>query len=206
MNEFVTPKMNDKVREFCHSISAESEPIYLPVTPTPGAEIRKCGVNVNKHIEMYGGSYELGWIIFHMPNLYYEAEPHAIWIDEKNCRHDITPHEETVEKILFLPDDTHVKQLFEKHGKWPPTITKPCTHSPLVKEYLDISNNAFLNYFNIGQPGCSPDEAVRATCNKAEIDRYDRLLEIFSQKAERNEPCPCQSGLKYKKCCGFVPK
>lgn len=28
--------------------------------------------------------------------------------------------------------------------------------------------------------------------------------ELFNSKIERNEPCPCQSGKKYKKCCGAL--
>ena len=37
------------------------------------------------------------------------------------------------------------------------------------------------------------------------VDWYDqvRALEfIFAQEVGRNDPCPCGSGLKYKKCCG----
>ena len=31
-----------------------------------------------------------------------------------------------------------------------------------------------------------------------------KLEEFFSRKVGRNEPCPCGSGKKYKKCCGGV--
>ncbi|MEG0163495.1 MAG: SEC-C metal-binding domain-containing protein, partial [Mucinivorans sp.] len=34
------------------------------------------------------------------------------------------------------------------------------------------------------------------------VERYMWLLSIFKTKVGRNDPCPCQSGLKYKKCCG----
>ncbi len=29
---------------------------------------------------------------------------------------------------------------------------------------------------------------------------------LFNSKIERNEPCPCKSGKKYKKCCGLNEK
>ncbi|WP_416386047.1 SEC-C metal-binding domain-containing protein [Anaerocolumna aminovalerica] len=34
---------------------------------------------------------------------------------------------------------------------------------------------------------------------------YLRLMEIeqmLNHRVGRNDPCPCQSGIKYKKCCG----
>lgn len=32
--------------------------------------------------------------------------------------------------------------------------------------------------------------------------RRQELMAQLNQKTERNEACPCMSGLKYKKCCG----
>lgn len=41
------------------------------------------------------------------------------------------------------------------------------------------------------------------TGNRAESDRYMRLLGLLeSKRVGRNDPCPCGSGKKYKKCCG----
>jgi len=41
------------------------------------------------------------------------------------------------------------------------------------------------------------------TGNRAEADRYVRLLDsLEAKKVGRNDPCPCGSGEKYKKCCG----
>jgi tetratricopeptide (TPR) repeat protein len=44
------------------------------------------------------------------------------------------------------------------------------------------------------------------TGNRAESERYVRLLESLetkeTKKVGRNDPCPCGSGKKYKKCCG----
>ena len=37
-----------------------------------------------------------------------------------------------------------------------------------------------------------------------DFDKLEKIKEIESKQNEpkRNEPCPCGSGLKYKKCCG----
>lgn len=41
------------------------------------------------------------------------------------------------------------------------------------------------------------------TGNRAEFDHYMRLLNsLEAKKVGRNDPCPCGSGRKYKKCCG----
>jgi len=37
--------------------------------------------------------------------------------------------------------------------------------------------------------------------NTRVFDRNKRI-EIILKKPERNKPCPCGSGFKYKKCCG----
>ena len=33
-------------------------------------------------------------------------------------------------------------------------------------------------------------------------DTVDKKQAISAKKAGRNDPCPCGSGKKYKKCCG----
>ena len=36
------------------------------------------------------------------------------------------------------------------------------------------------------------------------VDEFNRMQQRFAVKVGRNEPCPCGSGKKYKKCHGFV--
>ena len=35
-----------------------------------------------------------------------------------------------------------------------------------------------------------------------DILQHKPVTAVSSKKANRNDPCPCQSGKKYKKCCG----
>ena len=37
-------------------------------------------------------------------------------------------------------------------------------------------------------------------------ERFNRYVEEHGRKIGRNEPCPCGSGKKYKKCCGFLKR
>ena len=45
-------------------------------------------------------------------------------------------------------------------------------------------------------------EAPKDTPQKVKSDK-SRFKEI-NRKISRNEPCPCGSGKKYKKCCGSL--
>lgn len=202
LKNFKTPEINDKVIAFCHSISTKSEPQLIKVIPAPNARLGFCGDNVNKQIIEYGGKFEYGWIIWYMPNIVFEAEAHSIWIDVNGEKHDITPHEEeTKGNILFLPDDENIEHLTKMYNKFPLNRNQSCTNSPLVKEYLALVNKASSVYFEKGNSGFPIEEAISAVCSRTEVNRFKEIITIFGQKVGRNEMCPCQSGIKYKKCC-----
>lgn len=46
-----------------------------------------------------------------------------------------------------------------------------------------------------------PTEAMRMSLLKA-VDAYDPFPDSKKEKIWRNDPCPCGSGKKYKRCCG----
>lgn len=53
---------------------------------------------------------------------------------------------------------------------------------------------------DLGQAGRSPDDI---DAEKEMIDNAEKVEPIHAEKAPgRNDPCPCGSGKKYKKCCG----
>jgi hypothetical protein len=202
MKDFRTPEISDKIIAFCQSISPESKSLFIKVTPAPNAKLSFCGENVKNHIKEHDGKFEYGWIIWHRPNINFEAEAHSIWIDKAGERYDITPHEEeTNGNILFLPDNEYIGMFTMCHNKFPLNRVQPCTESPLVKEYIALVNKANSIYFKSGNSGFNVQEAINAVCTKDEKIRFYEILSFFSQKVERNELCPCQSGLKYKKCC-----
>ena len=45
----------------------------------------------------------------------------------------------------------------------------------------------------------------RQLANQADIETNQALKELSNKEPERNEPCTCGSGLKYKKCCSNKP-
>jgi preprotein translocase subunit SecA len=51
-------------------------------------------------------------------------------------------------------------------------------------------------------------EAVAKVTSVGQDDGSDKrrpVRKTAAQKVGRNDPCPCGSGKKYKKCCGFEP-
>lgn len=78
-------------------------------------------------------------------------------------------------------------------GKVIGSIRLPLTGSPLVAEYIELM-----------------DERDRIMCASADKTyalpkqmylRIRQIQRILHTEVGRNDSCPCQSGLKYKKCC-----
>lgn len=102
---------------------------------------------------------------------------------------DITPHDCGEREILFLRDDKVVYS-----GKPIGSIRQPLTGSPLVAKLIGLLNER--------------DRIMCASADRAYAipkEMYLRIMQIqemLHMEVGRNDPCPCQSGLKYKKCCG----
>ncbi len=80
------------------------------------------------------------------------------------------------------------------------TNKKPAVVRVQTEERLQEVASIFTKHGWIFIAGLEPDEPE-------DISDLQRLLnpplpKKASQKAGRNDPCPCGSGKKYKKCCG----
>ncbi|NMN03805.1 MULTISPECIES: hypothetical protein [unclassified Novosphingobium] len=92
---------------FCETISA-GRPVYVRSRPAPGAQPSACFDNVSRKIAKSGGRVVYGWAIWHIPELYFEAEHHAVWQGRDGKLFDVSPQLGQVPKILFLPDSSAV--------------------------------------------------------------------------------------------------
>ena len=102
---------------------------------------------------------------------------------------DITPHINGEREILFLRDDDMVYQ-----GNTIASIRKALTSSQLVAEFIWLMNER--DRIMCETPGrlCSIPKPM--------WDRMEKIRDMLHEEVRGNEFCPCQSGLKYKKCCG----
>lgn len=193
-------KISKDISDFCLEISP-TKPIFVKVIPIEGYRHDDCYGNVEKHIQKNGGRIQYGWIIWEIPNIFIEAEFHAVWVNNDGYV-DITPKLNYEEKILFLLDSER-----KFTGELIDNIRKPLVDNAFTRTLVKVAKKKFeiRNKYYEGNPIINiPEFEIR------DLEKYERgvfLSEIQKDKLDRkikvgrNEPCPCGSGKKYKKCC-----
>jgi hypothetical protein len=104
------------------------------------------------------------------------------------------------EALKFLqgrPDRTAYKEAWE----WP------------VREWLESSWRMAVDWYAQDDSASSEEEEVTTAREQEAYDLPDEMritppipIVEHSPKVGRNDPCPCGSGKKYKKCCGDPTK
>ena len=113
--------------------------------------------------------------------------------------------------------DAGFKQI---EAKKPPTIAR-CTWPPAANqtiaedERLQPLLSPFIGFLDVADPDFEPADNIDELLDEAAttIPRATIILRKIAQfstapaagrrsKIGRNDPCPCGSGLKYKRCCG----
>lgn len=102
---------------------------------------------------------------------------------------DITPHVNGENEILFLKDDDMVYK-----GNAIASIRLALTSSQLVTEFIWLMNERDRIMSEIPGRMCSIPKPL--------WDRIEEIKAMLHEDVRGNEFCLCQSGLKYKKCCG----
>jgi preprotein translocase subunit SecA len=69
--------------------------------------------------------------------------------------------------------------------------------TPIISAIMELNNKArlWVTYGNVPDELSSSQESCFGMKQNIAVDRS-------TPKVGRNDPCPCGSGLKYKKCCG----
>lgn len=185
----ITPTIDENVKIFCNKYLNKNELFYVDVIPDKDAEPNNCFYNVDDVIKKYGGSKIYGWVIWKWPNILIEGEAHAIWKREDGKYIDVTPHEYNINNILFVPD---------KYIIYEGTIIKSkrmqLTNSSDVKRFIQLSE--YRENIILTSKGDTYELPIKF------IQEQLKLISQFNTVVKRNELCPCNSGLKYKKCCG----
>lgn len=190
IRETTPARITQVIIDFCASITSDSSPEYIDVCPAPWAALNECFNNVYRMVKQYGGSMISGWAVWQRGNMLLDAEAHAIWRAPDGKLIDITPHSYNEKRILFLFDSSVCYQ-----GITIPSHRQALTDSPLVAEFIRLysERDHIMQTSTLGNVYVMPADLH---------NRINALQFIFSQEVGRNDPCPCGSGLKYKKCCG----
>ena len=197
MNRETTPaRITDKIIELCNMIVPGETPQYVPVKPQEWSRAMECFPNVEQMVREHGGQQVNGRAIWQWANILVEAEAHAVWKSPEGQLVDITPHDNGEKQILFLCDESMIYS-----GEQIGNIRLALTGSPLAAELIELSEKT-EEIMSEYKPGTKipVTELQRKIAPLA--SRRQKLIMQLNRKAERNEPCPCMSGLKYKKCCG----
>lgn len=105
LSKSTTPSLiSAEVRNFCSKVAKKSEPYYVDIAPADNALFDQCYYNVEDVIKKNGGSILFGWLIWMTPNVFIEAEHHAIWKDGVGTCVDVTPRRDSETSVLFLQD------------------------------------------------------------------------------------------------------
>jgi hypothetical protein len=102
VNEITPPKITSQILALCDDLGA-LEPLYLNVSPSPGARMGWCSANILERCREKGGEPLYGWLVWEASGLYLNAEFHCVWQDGPDL-HDITPTQEGETCVLFAPD------------------------------------------------------------------------------------------------------
>lgn len=115
--------------QFCRRI-ADTVPVFVTSVPLRNSGASFCFDNVERKIAKSGGSIAYGWAIWHIPDLYYEAEHHAVWRNKLGSLIDVSPQLGGRRRLLFLPDESAV------YDSWKPrrNIMLPANDTPLAIE------------------------------------------------------------------------
>ncbi len=197
MKRETTPqKVSDKIIELCNKVVPEAEPIYVPVKAAVWSRLHECFPNVQQMVREHGGQPINGWAIWQWANILVEAEAHSVWKSPEGQLIDVTPHDNGEKEILYLHDADMVYS-----GQSIGNVRLAITGSPMAAELVDIGNkiDAVMCSYTPGTEIPLSELRHRLLPLK---ERREVIVKMLNQKVGRNDLCPCQSGLKHKKCCG----
>ncbi len=126
--------------DLCKKLVPNGRPIYLNVEIIDGAIENNCYKNVESMIKNKGGSIQYGWQIWEtIPDLMAEAEFHAVWADNNDKLHDITPKSlQGINRILFLPDSVR-----KYDGRQIDNVRISLQDDDLIKKFIENAEKYF---------------------------------------------------------------
>jgi SEC-C motif len=200
-----TPSPLDRhVIAFCRGISPKAKPVLLPIKDEAGAIPLECFSNVRSKVSKEGGRIVFGWAIWEWPNVYVEAEHHAVYEGPDGCEWlDITPSETpNIFTRVFIEDASAVYD-FQNEGIRRDNHRLALHNDPLIQEFFrgaKAITEALNKLPGIGE--IIVPEPVARHIQTLEINQAHRTMALVRKYLKRNDPCFCGSGRKFKACHG----
>jgi hypothetical protein len=187
--------------------------ILVPFESVPHTKERFCFENVRNVIADRGGEIVYGWLVWQHGNIFVEAEHHSVWRKTTGEPVCVTPQTPPEKAITFIPDPSATYD-FDKQP-FTNNIRIALVNDSRVEEFFKACEEQ-TEIMNVGRRNSglgstvelSDSEALRHT--ELEMKKIALMSQVLPsdsrqsrvEKVGRNEPCPCGSGKKYKKCHG----
>jgi hypothetical protein len=196
------------VRAFCDTLVAGGAPTALIPTPLDGAELNDCTNLVDSAIRVGGGDRLDGWAIWEWPEVFIEAEYHCVWRTPGGELRDLAPLPNGISSRLFLPDPQLVYAGRQINNLRRALDDHPSVHRLIAAwdAHFEVTNKGeraqLHGEVRIPHEELAPVIAEILAAQRAVAARKVAREANTARKVGRNERCPCDSGLKYKKCHG----
>jgi len=195
----MTPiKIDKDIEKLFKLLKASHDYTFLDVEPELGAQPNDCFPVVQSKVKLAGGKMILGWQIWKTKYLV-EAECHAVWEDENEELHDITPKKNGSTKILFVEDEN-----LKYEGKQVRNIRLNISNNRLVDDWISVLD-AIHEFNNRGERAYLYN--LEGVLNSEQFDHlvYLRDLEgiistLLFKNGKRDSHCPCGSGSEFRNC------
>lgn len=209
----VVPQLTGTIVEALTSMGY-GQPLSVPVKARKDCRPNECWVNVPRVVESECGEAVPGRIVWmEVSNRWLHLEAHCVWRTPSGTLIDPTPKVDRETDIIFVAeplvweersipsryhvfsDDPVVREFCELAVKWQEVLCRrpPGQEIPLhtlTPEEKDLFRRKAANEMRM-----APElMASLMAMNSGEILQS-------GQRVGRNEPCPCGSGKKFKKCC-----
>jgi hypothetical protein len=156
---------------------------------------------------------QLGWAIWQHSDVFIEAEPHAVFDpDDGTPLIDCTPHTlptgHVCKEILFVSNDSGSYDFNTTDVA--DNISVPLMNDPRVSQALKLMSEKIRLMNSVPGIDIVLPQDIAKKILELEYQAMSLMLAATQprptqrqlQKIGRNDPCPCNSGKKYKKCCG----
>ena len=150
LHQVVPCVITKKVRRFCEQLAPSQIPVYIPVRPEAQAVELECYGNVLEKVRTSGGECVYGWEISEVPQIFLEAQFHAVWRSPDGELVDVTPPQIEAQRVLFLPDPGRVYE-----GVKVANQRFAIGNAALAERYWKLSDHLIERFssFEIGLPG-----------------------------------------------------
>ncbi|WP_417484716.1 SEC-C metal-binding domain-containing protein [Maricaulis salignorans] len=191
--------LDGPVNSLAQRLSPGAAVEWVPIRPSELAQPQECFYNVKAMVERSGGELVYGWAIWEWPQVFIEAEHHAVWELDGHLV-DVTPHEIVGDRVAFVRDP--LATFDWSHATQRENVKVPLTDSPAVSNYL-AATDAMRELMREGADGRTirldpmavEDLVIRVTRAKLGV------FEALASKTSPNAPCVCGSTVKFKRCC-----